>query len=171
MPSSTTVDTEALGRYVASRNDVLVAWLFGSHARGDAGPLSDVDVAVLLDEAVCRDLFHAQLTIIGELTGVLGTDEIDVVVLNETPLVLTYRVLRDGVLVYCRDRQAMIDFTWRTATAHLDFKPFLERYERTLLERAARGELRRGYNPHRGALERHRRLRERLGAAADTDLR
>lgn len=165
------VDIEALGRSLASRNDVLVAWLFGSHARGDAGPLSDIDVAVLLDEAACRDLFRSRLTIIGELTAVLGTDDVDVVVLNETPLALNYRVLRDGVLVHCRDQQSVIDFTWRTVTRYLDFKPFLERYERTLLERAARGELRHGYNPHRGALERHRRLRERLGAASEADVR
>jgi predicted nucleotidyltransferase len=165
------VDMEALGRSLASRNDVLAAWLFGSHARGDAGPLSDIDVAVLLDEAACPDLFRARLTIIGELTGTLGTDDVDVVVLNETPLALNYRVLRDGVLVYRRDQQFVIDFTWRTVTAYLDFKPFLDRYERTLLERAARGELRHGYNPHRGALERHRRLRERLGAAAEADVR
>jgi uncharacterized protein len=165
------VDLEALDRYFASRDDVLAAWVFGSHARGDAGPLSDVDVAVLLDERACQDLFRARLRIIAELTGVLGTNDVDVIVLNETPLTLNYRVMRDGVLAHCRDRQAMVDFKWRTVSEYLDFKPFLERYERILLERAARGELRHGYNPHRGALDPHRRLRECPGATTDADVR
>ncbi len=39
---------------------VLVAYLFGSTARGRAGPLSDVDVAVLLAED--GDPFPAYLT-------------------------------------------------------------------------------------------------------------
>jgi len=37
-------------RAVERHPDVLVAWLFGSSVRGTSGPLSDVDVAVLLDE-------------------------------------------------------------------------------------------------------------------------
>jgi len=167
----TVVDQGVLGRYFAARDDVLVAWLFGSHARGQAGPLSDVDVAVLLDERADRDLFRARLKLIADLTGVLGTNDVDVAVLNETPLALNYRVLRDGVLPYCRDRRRRVDFTWRTVSAYLDFRPFLERYERTLLERAARGELRHGHNPHPDPLERYRRIRERLRGAAKPELR
>ena len=41
---------------------VLVAYLFGSQARGQAGPLSDVDVAILLDANVSQaEAFDLQL--------------------------------------------------------------------------------------------------------------
>jgi len=41
--------TERLRRLLAGASDVLVAYLYGSNGRGQPGPLSDVDVALLLD--------------------------------------------------------------------------------------------------------------------------
>ena len=52
----------ALGAYFRRRGDVLLAYLYGSYARGTAGPLSDVDVAVLLEGAPdARERFQARL--------------------------------------------------------------------------------------------------------------
>jgi predicted nucleotidyltransferase len=150
-------------QYFASLDGVQLAYLFGSHARGEAGPLSDIDIAVLLRAPCTRqEAFDLRLKIIGGLVRVLGTDDVDVIVLNEAPLALQYRVLRDGRVIYCRDRQAMIEHRARTMSYYLDFKPFLDRHEAAILDRARRGELLHGYNPHRGALERYRRLRERF---------
>jgi len=160
-----------LERYFASFDDVVTAYLFGSYARRQAGPLSDVDVAVLLtgapDSQHCLD---RRLEIIGGLMELLHVNDVDVVILNQVPLALRYRVLRDGVLLYCRDQQARIEFTARTVSEYLDFKPILQRHERAILERARKGELLRGYNPYRGTLERYRQLRERLEGTATPDV-
>jgi predicted nucleotidyltransferase len=151
----------ALEAYFAALNDVVLAYLFGSHARGQAGPLSDIDVAVLLagqpDDSRCFDM---RLEIIGGLMDILRADDMDVAILNQTPLALRYRVLRDGVLLFCRDHQAMIEFKTRTV---------IERHEHAILERARKGELLHGHNPHRGTLEYYRRLRERLKGTATPD--
>jgi len=161
----------ALEAYFASLDGVTSAYLFGSHARGQAGPLSDVDVAVLLagrpDDDRCFDM---RLEIMGGLMDVLHVNEVDVAILNQAPLALRYRALRDGVLLFCCDRQAMVEFCARTVIEYLDFKPVIERHERAILERARKGELLHGYNPHRGALERYRQLRERLEGTAATDV-
>ena len=58
----------------------------------------------------------------------------------------------------------------RYVSEYLDFKPVIERHERAILERARKGELLHGYNPHRGALERYRQLRERLEGTATSDV-
>ncbi len=161
----------ALESYFASLDSVMLAYLFGSRARGTSGPLSDVDVAVLLRGAPDEDLmFDMRLEIIGGLMGILHINDVDVVILNQMPLALRFRVLRDGVLLYCRDRQAMIEFTARTVSEYLDFKPVLERHERAILEKARKGELLSGYNPYRGTLKRYRQLRERLKGAAEPDV-
>jgi predicted nucleotidyltransferase len=161
----------ALEGYFASRDDLVLAYLFGSHARGQAGPLSDVDVAVLLagqpDDGHC---FDVRLEVIGGLMDILHSNNVDVAILNQVPLALRYRIVRDGVLLFCRDRPAMVAFKARTVSEYLDFKPVIERHERAILERARKGELLHGYNPHRGALERYRQLRERLEGAATTDV-
>ena len=111
-----------------------------------------------------------RLEIIGGLMDILRINDVDVIVLNQAPLALGYRVLRDGILLYYRNRQVIIEFTAQTVSAYLDFKPVIERHERTILERARKGELLHGYNPHRGALERYRQLRERFEGTAAPDV-
>jgi len=162
---------QALETYFASLGDVVLAYLFGSHARGQAGPLSDVDVAVLLASQPDGDhCFDRRLEIMGGLMDILRVNDVDVAILNQTPLALRYRVVRDGVLLFCRDHQAMIEFRVRTVSEYLDFKPVIEQHERAILQRARKGELLHGHNPHRGALERYRQLRERLAGTAKTDV-
>ena len=49
------IDTQAVGAYFARQPGVVVAYLFGSVAHGQADRLSDVDIAVLLDERLGTD--------------------------------------------------------------------------------------------------------------------
>ena len=111
----------ALVEAVASERDVVAAYLFGSVAAGDAGPLSDVDIGVLLAEGVDEDEVCGRL--MDGLCRRLHTDRIDVVSLGRSPLPLRYRILRDGTLVLCRDAAAREAFTVATVMDYLDFKP------------------------------------------------
>jgi predicted nucleotidyltransferase len=159
----------SLEGYFASQAEVVLAYLFGSQARGQAGPLSDVDIAVLLEGRPNTILcFDARLKLIGDLLQLLHTEDVDVAILNQTPPALNYRVLRDGQILFCRDRDKMIAFRVQTINKYLDFKPILERHEQAIIEKARKGELLNGYNPHRGTLERHRQRRERLERVTKT---
>jgi predicted nucleotidyltransferase len=156
------VDIDALGRYFGSRRHVLFAYLFGSHARGQAGPLSDVDTAIFLDNSVAFDrYFDERLEMTGGVMDVLGVDEVDVAILNQTPIALNYRVVRDGVVLLCRDRNARLHWEAMTRSRYFDFKPFIERYERAVLEQARRGVLTRGCGRDSQSPERHPAVRER----------
>jgi uncharacterized protein len=151
----------ALEAYFREREGVLLAYLYGSHARGTAGPLSDVDVALLLEgEPSAQECFQARLAVTGALMDLLRRDDVDVVVLNEAPPALAFRVIRDGVLLYSRSDVVRREYVARVTIEYLDFQPCLALYERAVLERARRGELTRGPNSHRGALERYLRLAE-----------
>jgi uncharacterized protein len=157
MPAVLTVDRTALSDYFASREDVIFAYLFGSHARGRTHALSDVDVAVFLDDGLdSGQRFQARLDIMGDLTPIVHTDEVDVAVLNGTPLALNYRVLRDGRLLSCRDRDRRIAWEARTISRYLDYKPVLDRFDRAIVDRARRGELSSGHRSHRSAPARSR---------------
>ena len=101
---------------------VLVAYLFGSTARGTARPLSDVDVAVLLADGV--DPLHERLTLMAEIASAIGSDEVDVVVLNDAPVALAYRVLRDGILLRSTDDLARIRHRVTVVDRYLDMEPF-----------------------------------------------
>jgi uncharacterized protein len=71
----------ALAELFGRHPDVVAAYLFGSQARGDAGPLSDVDLAVWLDDQP-RARLSRQLALSAEAGSLLGTDDVQLVVLN-----------------------------------------------------------------------------------------
>lgn len=159
-------EMQHLAHYLASQPDVLVAYLFGSCARGNATPYSDVDIAVLVPQALSHDqAFDLRLTLIDAVQGLLHREAVDVIILNQAPLALRYRVLLDGKVLACRDEQFRILYQADTVSRYLDFKPVIDRHERAILERARRGELLNGHNPYRGALARYRQQRERAARA------
>lgn len=79
------------GRRLGARHDVSFAYLFGGLTADRATPLSDVDVAIYLAEGA--DPVEARLEILGELMDLLGTERIDLVVLNCAPLSLRGRIV------------------------------------------------------------------------------
>ncbi len=164
-------DLSAISRYAATVEDIVAVYVFGSYAREQAGPLSDIDVAVLLRPTVAAERYlDARLQCMHDMANILQRNDVDIVILNEAPLALGYRVLRDGKLLFCGDRATLTAFKATTITRYLDFQPIIERHERAIVERARQGALLRGHNPHRGALERYRRLRERLARVAGSDV-
>ncbi len=116
--------TAVLERYP----DVKLAYLFGSRARGTARTLSDVDVAILLEED--GDRHAVVLELAAELSGAAGGRHVDVVVLNTAPVALAYRVIRDGRLLLSRDERARVEHWARTVDRYIDMAPF----RRTLAE-------------------------------------
>src|SRR5262249_9129158 len=106
------------------QHPVCLAYLFGSQATQRTHPSSDVDVAVLLDEALTPDeRFAERLRLLGDLSRLFGTDQVDLVMLNEAPPLLAYETLRYGVLLYCADAQTRIEFQVHTLRAYEDTMP------------------------------------------------
>jgi uncharacterized protein YutE (UPF0331/DUF86 family)/predicted nucleotidyltransferase len=85
-------------------------WIFGSYARGEATPLSDVDIAYLAMPGV-RDPQSWDARLYHDLSSLLETDEITLVNLAEAPPTLACRVLREGRLLSCRDPRGVADLT------------------------------------------------------------
>jgi len=116
------------------------AWLFGSVARGDTGPLSDVDVAVLLAAAVPAEArLDVAAALIEELERRCG--RVDLVLLEEASPALRHRVFREGLLLFERDARRRVAFETRAIQEYLDFQPLAEIYDRALIARAAEGRL------------------------------
>ena len=83
--------------YLESHPKVIFSYLFGSLASGIPLPLSDVDIAVFLQNGV--NITDTKLEILGELMGILQTDEIDLVVLNTANLPLAMNILRNKKII------------------------------------------------------------------------
>lgn len=117
------------------RKEVRIAYLFGSHARGEAGPRSDIDVAVLFGRRFSgKEMFRMQLELISEISGALGTDKVDVVVLNDAPLLLKYNVIKDGVVLASSEKER-VDFEVRTMQEYLDMGYYFDIHAQKAISR------------------------------------
>lgn len=115
----------ALAEAVADESDVVAAYLFGSVARGTAGPQSDVDVALLLAPGVAGDAVCGRVE--DRLARRLHTDRIDVVSVIDTPIPVRYRIFRDGARVVCRQPALCQRVVADAVSRYLDFQPVRER--------------------------------------------
>jgi uncharacterized protein len=121
------------------RAEVLEAYLFGSQARGQARPHSDVDVAVYLSHVPQAPFgYDAELT--ADLMSALGESRVDVVILNRASPLLYHRVLRDGRRLLSRDLAATTTREGRALSRYCDFVPQLAKVEAAARARARRGD-------------------------------
>ena len=127
---------------VLPEEEVELAYLFGSRARGDARPDSDVDVAVLLDAGHERlapaTLLERHLHLAARLHDA-GAGEVDLVLLDGAPLPLRGRVAREGHPLYVRDQGVRAQWESRTSREFFDFEIFIAPLEAELLAAHARG--------------------------------
>jgi hypothetical protein len=112
------VDLTAVRRYLEKREDIAFAYLFGSMASGMTTPLSDVDIAVYLTEG---DFSEKRLQLIGALSDLLGTDRLDLVILNTAPPGLRARVIRSKSVLADRLPTVRHAFESKALRAYMDF--------------------------------------------------
>ena len=134
LPSDIEDRLATLGAVLDGQPAVRFAYLFGGAGRGDLRPLSDVDVAVYLDDAA--DPVQARLDLIGVVTRHLGTDDVDLVVLNRAPTALVGRILHSRRVISDRSPLLRHRFESLALRTFLDFRIFEQRF---LARRFARG--------------------------------
>jgi hypothetical protein len=121
------------GKAFNGREEVLVAYLYGSVAKGKDHIGSDVDVGVVLAEGFKPGPFY-ESRLSAELCKAFGA-EAEVRVLNGQGIVFLHQVLKYGVLLFSRDEKTRVGFEADTYSRYLDFLPFFEGYNK---ERARR---------------------------------
>ena len=116
-----------LTAYLRARPEILLAYLFGSVAAGRSHSLSDIDIAVLVNEAEFQVLdarmpWGYQAFLSAELAGVLHRDDVDLVLLHCAPPLLGHQVVRFGTVLLSRDEEIRVSFEVRVHQDYLDTK-------------------------------------------------
>ncbi len=122
---------------------IAAAYLFGSRATGSVSAQSDIDVAILVFQAEAEGFsLQDEMRIEAQLSLMLRTDKVDVVLLNRCPLALAYKVIAEGKLLYEAEPIAAMDFVEGTLIRYFDFAPtlqdFYREYDRSLREEFSR---------------------------------
>jgi len=96
---------------IKSDPNVIAIYLFGSHAKGEATPLSDIDIAVILENPTPES--EADI-------GSLSSQEIDVVLFHRLPLHIRYEVFKYGREIFVRDEEKLLEIKLKVIREYLD---------------------------------------------------
>lgn len=121
---------EALNQYFNKESSVLLAFLFGSRAKGISGKLSDWDIAVYFRPKEYLEIetdieYPDEYRIWSDLIDLLETDDVDFVVLNRARTSLVYNVLRMGKPLIIRDRKLYLDLLCKVSYEAVDWWDFV----------------------------------------------
>ncbi|MCL4536026.1 MAG: nucleotidyltransferase domain-containing protein [Nitrospirae bacterium] len=124
--------TECLCKY-----PVIIAYLFGSEAKGTSGVLSDIDVAVFISKDIDKsERFDLRLRLSNELSSSMNK-RVDFVVLNDSPVQLSYEVIKHGKLIFCKDKSMKVDLEVEILSRYLDRRYYDKRHAELVMEKIA----------------------------------
>jgi len=118
-----------LADFFQRQAEIEIAYIFGSIARGTESALSDIDIAILIDDQqINEDKFRYgyKAEILADLMKILKTNNVDLVILNEANTLLRHRVLYHGRLIYSKNEKKRIEFQTNTIDKYIDFKELMK---------------------------------------------
>lgn len=130
LPEDIDARLNRLAPALARVENVRFSYLFGGLARGERRPLSDVDIAVYLRDIDV--LAETKLELIGLLSDTLGSDEVDLVILNQASVSLVGRILRQRRVLVDKEPTTRHLFESRLTREFFDFS---RKEEAILLQR------------------------------------
>ncbi len=104
--------------------EVMVIILFGSHARGKAKPISDIDIAVITKDT--------DRNLEAEISS-FSSDILDVAPFFRLPLYIQFEVFKHGKILFVRDDEYFLQVKRRVLREYLEMSRLYERMSRRIL--------------------------------------
>ena len=95
-------------------------YLFGSYARGNIKPFSDIDLCVVTERNISKGVKEEILS--------NSSKKIDLALFWDLPLSIRFRVINEGKLLYKKDALKLQRVKADTLKAYLDFQPIINAY-------------------------------------------
>jgi uncharacterized protein len=108
---------------------ITALFIYGSVVENKLSPLSDIDIALLLDSTLNKkELFDLHLNLIGMVLDLLSIEEVDLQLLNTAPPRFIHNILKGAKLLFCNNRNHLIDFISKNRLEYLDFIYYKNQY-------------------------------------------
>jgi len=125
-----------LAEFFNTRECVELAYLFGSTAEGNTGPLSDIDIGVYLSNRLTKsERIEKRLELTAELASFLKTSSIDLVVMNDASPVINFEIIKPNSPLFIRDEDLKLEVEQKVMSRYLDRKYHEDLLNRAFLER------------------------------------
>ena len=112
-------------------------YIFGSHAEGLAGKLSDIDIGIVFRDP--KIATGNTLIVYNELydifSDVFKSEDLDIVLLERASLELEFDVISHGKVIFEISSDFRFDFEDRINMMYVDYKPTLNNFDKAVLER------------------------------------
>ena len=129
---------------ILSRYPISACYLFGSQATHHATPSSDYDFALLFSRRVpLKRYVDYKLLLIREFLKATHTEFVDVVILNDakTPLLLKLNIIKEGILIYEKDRNQRINLECEILIHWFDQQYFENLWHKIFIKNLAQGKI------------------------------
>lgn len=103
-----------------SIREVEAIYLFGSRARGNITPLSDIDICVITRRHISKDIKEEILS--------NSSRKIDISIFWDLPPTIRFRVLKEGMLLYNKNKSLLHQIKVDTSRQYMDISPMIERH-------------------------------------------
>ena len=119
-------------------DEIEFAFLFGSVARKEENPLSDVDIAIYQKKkSSVYDYLIYELEVEAKLIETLPDEKFDVRSLNTAPIVAVGKIINEGEPIFVRNKSLLNEFIELQRVKYMDYllvyEPFLEQRFQALL--------------------------------------
>lgn len=124
---------------VVKKHHISLVLLFGSRAKGNNSPESDLDLGVLFK---CDALPFDRSEVISDLISVFPDYHLDLAILNYADSVLKFEIISNYRILYCVNSEVFIKFYTNTIKQYNDIQKFLKQedlYLKNYLGGAAAG--------------------------------
>ncbi|MBU2218916.1 DUF86 domain-containing protein [Patescibacteria group bacterium] len=123
-----------LREYIEKREDILMAFVFGSQVKGTTTLESDFDIAVYFKPKTGvleyeDDIFYEGETEIWNDLEKMVERRVDFVVLNRVPAILSFPIINKGIAIIIKDRSIYLKFLLIVSSLAEDFRRFIRDFK------------------------------------------
>lgn len=121
---------------LAKKYKIKLVYIYGSHARDQATPMSDIDLGIVFEEELSKkDFLTNQLKFGVEIEKKFDLEKVDVRNLNLYSPRFRFSVYSEGKLIYSKDENTRIDFQLKAIHEYNDHKYIYDLSNYYLLKR------------------------------------
>lgn len=111
--------------------NIIALFIFGSFGTEFETLQSDIDLAILYEKT---PEFEEELSIESEIVKILEREDVDIINLNKTNVIMQMNIISEGELLYCKDEIKLADFKEKVFDFYADYEPVMRKFYEDFIE-------------------------------------